>query len=103
MPSDGAQLLATEAYRHMLTELDQFVAEMVPGVRKRIAGQAGVVNRAGKTCGSLPNQTVVTVIDAKPKEKPGFGRIYRPADRYLNGACVDRDGYYAPVANLRDP
>ena len=45
-------------------------------------------NRAGKSCGSLPNQTGVTVTDAKPKEKPGFGRIYRPADRDLNGDCA---------------
>ena len=81
MPANGAQLLATEAYRRTLTALDEFVAEMVPGARKRIAGQAAVSNRAGKSCGSLPNQTGVTVTDAKPKEKPGFSRIYRPADR----------------------
>ena len=103
MPANGAQLLTTEAYRRTLTALDDFVADMVPGTRKRIAGQAVVSSRAGKSCGSLPNQTGVTVTDLKPKEKPGFGRIYRPADRYLNGDCIDRDGYYVPAANLRDP
>lgn len=103
MPADGAQLLTTESYRRTVAGLDEFVAEMVPGTRKRIAGSTAVVNRAGKSCGSLPNQTGVTVVDATPKEKPGFGRIYRPADRDLNGACLDRDGYYVPLANLRDP
>ena len=103
MPANGAQLLANEAYRQTLTTLDEFVADMVPGARKRIAGQAAVSNRAGRSCGSLPNETIVTVTDVKPKEKPGFGRIYRPADRYLDGDCADRDGYYVPLANLRDP
>ena len=107
MPANAAQLLAGDpAYRRTLTALDQFVSEMVPGTRKRIdAGRvaaSSISNRAGKSCGSIPNQTVVVVVDAKPKERPGFSRIYRPADRYLNGQCGDRDGYYAPVANLRD-
>ena len=31
-----------------------------------------------------------------------LGRRPVAADRYLNGECGDRDGYYAPVANLRD-
>jgi glucose/arabinose dehydrogenase len=103
MPANGAELLATESYRRTLEALDAFVADMVPGVRKRIGTTAPVVNRTGKSCGSLPNQVAVTVTDLKPKEKPGFGRIYRPADRYLNGDCVDRDGYYVPLANFRDP
>jgi hypothetical protein len=103
MPANGAQLLTTEAYRRTLTALDVFVTGMVPGTRKRIAGQTAVSSRTGKSCGSLPNQTGVTVTDLKPKEKPGFGRIYRPADRTLNGDCLDRDGYYVPVENLRDP
>lgn len=103
MPANGAQLLATEAYRRTLKALDAFVADMVPGTRKRVAGPAAVTSRAGKSCGSLPNQVGVTVVDAKPKEKPGFGRIYRPADRYLDGACADRDGYYVPLDSLRDP
>jgi hypothetical protein len=102
MPANGTQLLANASYRRTLTALDEFVADMVPGTRKRIAGPAVVVNRGGKSCGSLPNQTGVTVVDAKPKEKPGFGRIYRPADRDLNGACLDRDGYYVPLDSLRD-
>jgi len=103
MPANGAQLLASEAYRRTLEALDAFVADMVPGTRKRIGTTAPVVNRVGKSCGSLPNQTGVTVTDLKPKEKPGFGRIYRPADRYLNGDCADRDGYYVPLANFREP
>lgn len=103
MPANGAELLATESYRRTLETLDAFVADMVPGVRKRVAGPTAVSNRTGKSCGSLPNQIAVTVTDLKPKEKPGFGRIYRPADRFLNGDCVDRDGYYVPLANFRDP
>ncbi len=103
MPANGAQLLATDEYRRTLGALDAFVAGMVPGTRKHIAGPAAVTNRAGKTCGSLADQAAVTVTAANRKERPGFGRIYRPADRDLNGACVDRDGYYVPLANLRDP
>jgi len=103
MPANGAELLATDGYRRTLEMLDAFVADMVPGTRKRVAGPTAVSNRAGKSCGSLPNQTAVTVTDLKPKERPGFGRIYRPADRYLNGDCVDRDGYYVPLGNFRDP
>ena len=102
MPANGVLLLATETWRRTLTTLDAFVADMVPGVRKRIAGPAAVTSRTGRSCGSLPNQTGVTVTDLKPKEKPGFSRIYRPADRVLNGDCLDRDGYYVPLDNLRD-
>jgi glucose/arabinose dehydrogenase len=103
MPANGAQLIASETWRRTLTAFDELVAGIVPGTRKRVAGPAAVSNRAGSSCGSLPNQTDVTVTGLKPKEKPGFSRIYRPADRYLNGDCADRDGYYVPLANLRDP
>jgi hypothetical protein len=44
--------------------------------------------------------TVVVVMDRNAKEKPGFSRIYRPADLYLNGECTDDDGYYLEQHNL---
>jgi hypothetical protein len=34
------------------------------------------------------------------QQKPGFSRIYRPADIYLNGECRDDDGYYLETSNL---
>jgi hypothetical protein len=39
-------------------------------------------------------------MDRNAKEKPGFSRIYRPADLYLNGECTDDDGYYLEQHNL---
>lgn len=108
MPADGLRLIASEpGYRALLGTLDLLIAKMVPGERKRITTERGVAlslrNRLGRVCGSIPNNTVVVVVDARPKEKPGFSRIFRPADKYLNGECVDGDGYYASVGNLRDP
>ena len=76
---------------------------MVPGTRKRIAGHSGSLQPHGQELRFPAESDGVTVTDVKPKEKPGFGRIYRPADRYLNGDCIDRDGYYVPLDNLRDP
>jgi glucose/arabinose dehydrogenase len=99
MPANGRELIATDAaYKQLLGTLDLFVADMVPGARKRLKLGQRVAqdfrNRSGTACGSLPNNTVVVVVDAKPKEKPLFSRIFRPADLYLNGMCADGDGYY---------
>jgi glucose/arabinose dehydrogenase len=98
MPADGRELIKDPAYKRLLETLDLFVADMVPGARKRVKVTQGVAwsfrNRSGKICGSLPNQTVVVVTDPRPREKPLFSRIYRPADLYLNGTCADGDGYY---------
>lgn len=105
MPPNGRDLIANEpGYKDLLATLDAFVARMVPGERRRVVVRRGVAvtlkNRANRACGSLPNSTLVVVIDSKPTEKPGFGRIYRPADKHLNGACSDGDGYYVPNGNL---
>lgn len=99
MPANGRELIAKDpAYKQLLGTLDQFVAGMVPGTRKRVRLGQRVAqdfrNRSGEVCGSLPNNTVVVVVDARPKERPSFSRIFRPADVYLNGVCVDGDGYY---------
>jgi hypothetical protein len=98
MPANGRELIAKDAgYKQLLGTLDLFVAAMVPGERKRL--ELGHVaqdfrSRSGKVCGSLPNNTLVVVVDRRPREKPLFSRIFRPADIYLNGMCVDGDGYY---------
>jgi glucose/arabinose dehydrogenase len=99
MPADGADLIAHDpSYKALLQEFDQLVLTMVPGDRKRIRLQQSpslkFVSNREINCGSLPANTVVIVIEGAPKEKPGFVRIYRPADRYLNGQCADSDGYY---------
>ena len=57
-------------------------------------------NRNGKVCGELPTWKMVLVINRKPRIKPGFGRILRPADVYLNGSCSDEDGYFIETKDL---
>lgn len=99
MPADGRELIKNDpAYRQLLTALDLFAATMVPGERRRVRLGQSVAqsfrNRSGLICGSLPNGTVVVVVDARPREKPSFSRIFRPADVHLNGTCADGDGYY---------
>jgi hypothetical protein len=76
---------------------------MVPGQRMRV--RTGRVDRkfydrSGKTCGAIPTNTVVVVTAKAAREKPGFGRIHRPADIYLNGECTDDDGYYLEQSNF---
>jgi hypothetical protein len=99
MPANGRELIAADpSYKALLGTLDLLVAAMVPGVRKRLRlGQRvarDLHDRGGKVCGSIPNNMLVVVVDGNPKEKPLFSRIFRPADQYLNGECVDAGGYY---------
>jgi hypothetical protein len=109
MPADGRDLIAKDAaYRRLLDTIDSLVATMVPGQRMRV--KLGRVDRrfydrGGKVCGAIPSGRVVVVIDKSAqgksaKENPGFSRIYRPADLYLNGECADDDGYYLETRNL---
>ena len=105
MPENGRELITKDArYKQLLLTLDQLVATMVPGVRKRTSlgqrVQTELRNRGGKSCGSVPNNVTVVVLDQSPKEKPGFSRIYRPADQYLNGDCADDGGYYLASKDL---
>ncbi len=103
-PPDGRELIAHEpGYKQLLASVDLFVANMVPGQRMRI--RTGPVarrlrDRTGHECGAIPVNTVVVVVDRTAKEKPGFSRIYRPADLYLNGECTDANGYYIEQNNL---
>ena len=103
-PPDGRDLIAHEAgYRQLLATVDLFVDKMVPGQRMRI--RPGRIDRkfrdrTGHECGAIPVNIVVVVVDRHPKEKPGFSRIYRPADLYLNGKCTDANGYYIEQNNL---
>ena len=103
-PPDGKELIAhAPGYRQLLASVDLFVANMVPGKQMRI--RTGPVerkfrDRSGHECGAIPVNTVVVVVDRTPKEKPGFSRIYRPADLYLNGECTDANGYYIEQNNL---
>jgi hypothetical protein len=103
-PADGRELLKQASYQQLLQALDQLVATMVPGERRRMKlGQLVQVrlrDRHDRVCGSLLNATVVVVVDRSPKEKPGFSRIFRPADQFLNGECADDDGYYVPEKYL---
>ncbi len=108
MPANGRELLASDpAYKQLLGTLDLFIAKMVPGERRRTRIGNAVAqsfhNKAGKVCGSLPNHTLVVVVEETPKGKPGLNRIFRPADKYLNGECVDEDGYYIAARTLDRP
>jgi hypothetical protein len=104
MPPDGVGLAAREpGYRQLLARVDDFMEKLVPGQRTRI--RPGRVDRkfrdsAGHECGAIPSNTIVVVVDRRPKEKLGFSRLYRPADLYLNGECADANGYYIEQNNL---
>jgi glucose/arabinose dehydrogenase len=103
-PPDGRDLIAHEkGYRQLLAAVDLFVAKMVPGQRMRIKPgriERKFRNRAGHECGAIPANMIAVVVERHPKEKPGFSRIYRPADLYLNGECADADGYFIEQDNL---
>jgi glucose/arabinose dehydrogenase len=99
MPANGLELIATDpGYKALLGTLDLLVADMVPGERRRLKlghrVARDVHDRSGRVCGSIPNNTLVVIVERSPKEKPSFSRIFRPADQYLNGECHDGDGYY---------
>jgi glucose/arabinose dehydrogenase len=104
MPPDGRELFARDgAYRQLLASIDLLVGAMVPGQRMRV--RPGRVDRKfydrnGETCGAIPENTVAVVMDRAAREKPGFSRIYRPADIYLDGECSDDNGYYLESNNL---
>ncbi|AMN42052.1 glucose/sorbosone dehydrogenase [Rhodoplanes sp. Z2-YC6860] len=103
MPPDGRELLKDAAYRRLLDTVDNLVATMVPGQRMRVRlgrVERGFRDRSGKLCGAIPSGHVVVVVDKNAQEKPGFSRIYRPADIFLNGECADGDGYYLETRNL---
>jgi len=57
-------------------------------------------DRNGHACGAIPANMVAVVMNRAAKEKPGFSRIYRPADIYLDGECQDDNGYYLETSNL---
>jgi hypothetical protein len=104
MPANGRELIAKDpAYRQLLASIDLLVGKMVPGQRMRV--RPGRVDRKfydriGKTCGAIPTTMVVVVVDRAAREKPGFSRVYRPADLFLNGECTDDNGYYLEQSNL---
>ena len=103
MPADGRELLKDAAYRRLLDTVDNLVATMVPGQRMRVRlgrVERNFRDRSGKFCGAIPSGRVVVVVDKDAPEKPGFSRIYRPADIFLNGECADGDGYYLETRYL---
>ena len=108
MPANGRELVErSPGYRQLLTTLDLFVSNMVPGDRKKTSLGRLVLqqirNRVNKVCGSIPNGVIVVVVEKSPRERPGTARIFRPADKYLNGECTDDDGYYLPANRLSAP
>jgi glucose/arabinose dehydrogenase len=103
-PPDGRDLIAHEkGYKALLASVDLFVSKMVPGQLMRIKPgriERKFWERAGHECGAIPSNMVAVVVDRQPKEKPGFSRIFRPADLYLNGECTDANGYYIEQSSL---
>jgi hypothetical protein len=104
-PTSGHTLLEDPRYVKRLDALDLMVDTIVPGERRRVSVTASlnVRSRKNEICGALPNDTPVTVVNARPKEKPDFSRIFRPADNHLNGQCADDDGYYVGTRFLKRP
>jgi Glucose / Sorbosone dehydrogenase len=102
-PVEGETLIKQAGYRALLDKVDALIATMVPGKRMRVRGgrvDRVFFSRGGKECGTIPTGTVVVMVEKAAKNKPGFSRIYRPADLYLNGDCSDDDGYYLEQNNL---
>jgi glucose/arabinose dehydrogenase len=104
-PTNGHALLKDPRYMKRLDALDLLVDTIVPGERRRVnaSESLNLRNRKNEICGALPNDTPVTVINARPPEKPDFSRIFRPADKHLNGQCTDDDGYYVGTRFLKRP
>jgi hypothetical protein len=103
MPPAGRDLLKTRSYRRLLDTVDAFVSTMVAGQRMRVRPgriDRRFYNRTGDECGAIPAKAIVVVVDKTPTEKPGFSRIYRPADLFLNGECSDDEGYYLERSNI---
>ncbi|MFK4385676.1 glucose/arabinose dehydrogenase [Bradyrhizobium sp. USDA 3397] len=98
MPPGGESLPKLEpGYTRLLDTADLFVAKMVPGTRMRIKPgppQRKFFSKANKECGEIPAGKVVVVTQRDAVDRPGFSRLFRPADPYLNGECTDGDGYY---------
>lgn len=98
MPPGGETLPKTEpGYAGLLDTADLLAAKMIPGTRMRIKPgppHRKFVGKTGKECGEIPAAKVVVVTQRNAVDKPGFSRIFRPADPYLNGECSDDDGYY---------
>jgi glucose/arabinose dehydrogenase len=106
MPENGRDLLKDASYRKLLDTLDLLVDTIVPGERRRIkvdgSSTLNLRSRTHQICGALPNNTPVVVVERRPPEKPSFNRIYRPADKYLNGQCMDDGGYYVAARFVGD-
>ncbi len=104
MPPRGENLSKTEpGYARLLDTIDTLVATLVPGTRMRIKQgppERKIYGTANKECGEIPTGKVVVVTQRDASSKPGFSRIFRPADPYLNGECSDEDGYYIRQENL---
>jgi glucose/arabinose dehydrogenase len=98
MPPGGENLPKTESgYLRLLNYADYLVGKMVPGTRMRVKPgppERKFFSKAGKECGEIPTTKVVVVTQKNSVDKPGFSRFYRPADPFLNGECIDADGYY---------
>lgn len=98
MPPGGESLPKTEpGYTRLLDTADLLVARMVPGTRMRIRSgppQRKIFGKTNKECGEMPAAKVVVVTQRSAVDKPGFSRLFRPADPFLNGECTDDDGYY---------
>lgn len=98
MPPGGESLARTEpGYARLLDYADELVIRMVPGMRMRLKPgppERKFFSKAGKECGEIPVGKVVVVTQRNALDKPGYSRLYRPADHFLNGDCSDQDGYY---------
>lgn len=98
MPPGGENLPKTEpGYTRALNFADYLAGKMVPGIRMKIkAGppQRRFFSKNDKECGEIPTTKVVVVTQKNAVDKPGYSKFYRPADPFLNGECIDTDGYY---------
>lgn len=106
MPPNAVELLATSPeYRKVISELASLIQTIVPGVPSIVSLQTApslkIRNEAKTVCGSVPDGDSVIVVDAAPSEMPGFVRIYRPPNKYLNGDCPSGSRYYVGSAYVK--
>lgn len=110
--ADPAVLRRDVRYNQMMKTLETFIANLVDGQRMKVIDGGSAVENGGAValiwsgagklkCGMVYTGGVVVVLEKESSARPGYSKVYRPADNYLNGNCQDKDGYYIASSRLK--